>query len=198
MRPRRDLFLVLSVCLLGCPYVFASQDVKPKGETGKVETTRPVAASVDPRFRSPRATRADIPDRDELDGGRPAQDRRGDCLSRPLEIPPDRQKNGGRFAFELEFILRSTNIPTFVIPDVEEARSARSAKARTSGSMLYTGCPTGDRLLRGQDTPGAVENAPAPLGASGSSAETKGIGSRRRARRIPVALRNVSHIHRFV
>jgi MscS family membrane protein len=32
-------------------------------------------------------------------------------------IPPDR-RDGGRLAFELEFILRSTNIPTPLIPDV--------------------------------------------------------------------------------
>ena len=32
-------------------------------------------------------------------------------------MPPDR-RDGGRLAFELEFILRSTNIPTGVIPDV--------------------------------------------------------------------------------
>ena len=35
------------------------------------------------------------------------------------EMPPGR-RDGGRLAFELEFILRSTNIPTVVIPDVAD------------------------------------------------------------------------------
>ena len=58
MKPWRNLLLLLvvGVLLLGRPGISASQEVKPQGETGERVASRSAAGSVDPRFRSPRAT----------------------------------------------------------------------------------------------------------------------------------------------
>ncbi|MBV8558638.1 MAG: hypothetical protein JO116_24100, partial [Planctomycetaceae bacterium] len=59
----RDVFSPpgMMPCLLGavlwvCPLVLACQDVTPKERRSESTAARPTAPSVDPRFRSPRAT----------------------------------------------------------------------------------------------------------------------------------------------
>ena len=47
---------LVSAFLWSSPLVFAGQGPAPKSETSAITTARPAAASVDPRFRSPRAT----------------------------------------------------------------------------------------------------------------------------------------------
>jgi MscS family membrane protein len=87
-----------------------------KGGEDEVATARPAAESVDPRFRTPRATvrtfliamnRAED-DPHEIEEAVACLDLSG--------LPPDR-RDGGRPAFALEFVLRSCNIPTIVIPE---------------------------------------------------------------------------------
>src|SRR5438067_2505512 len=49
-------FCLLGALLWGYPLVLAGQEVTGKGGTPGVASARAAAASVDPRFRSPRAT----------------------------------------------------------------------------------------------------------------------------------------------
>ena len=122
----RDVFPSpgVTACLLGVllwfyPLVLAGQDVTAKGEAPGVTSPPVAAASVDPRFRSPRATARTFLIAMNLTEDDPHRiDEAIACLDL-AGLPPDR-RNGGRLAFELEFILRSTNIPTMVIPDVAD------------------------------------------------------------------------------
>ena len=109
MRPRSVRLLILGASVLGGPNVFAFQEVKPRVEAA-------AATPVDPRYRSPRATARTFLIAMNLteDDPRKIEDAVA-CLDLS-ELPPD-GRSGGRYAFELEFILRSTNIPTYVIPD---------------------------------------------------------------------------------
>jgi len=69
-------------------------------------------------------------------------------------MPPDR-RNGGRFAFELEFILRSTNIPTIVIPDQAEGTDCEIGEGKDIRLRLHR-MPDGRWLFEGktlQDLP---------------------------------------------
>src|SRR5207244_3639824 len=99
--------LVLGAFLPSCPHVFAGQEAMPNGGTDGVVTTRPVATSVDARFRTPRATA-----RTFLIAMNLAEDdpRRTEDAIAYLDLSgmPPEARNGGRFAFELEFIPRST------------------------------------------------------------------------------------------
>ena len=76
-------------------------------------------------------------------------------------IPPDR-RDGGRLAFALEFILRSTNIPTVGDP----GRRGRPGlhDRREQGHQAHA-APDGGRALalRQQDPPGLAEDAAVPL-----------------------------------
>jgi MscS family membrane protein len=119
MRPRRNSLWLLAVLLLGCPQILSGQGVTPIPSTDRAMATQPAASTVDPRFRSPRATvrtfliamNSSEDDPHAIEGAVACLDLSG--------MPPDR-RTGGRFAFELEFILRSTNIPTYVITDIAE------------------------------------------------------------------------------
>lgn len=96
----------------------AAKDKMPVAKAVGVEkeTAQASKSSVDPRFRSPRATvrtfliamnrREDDPNRIEDAVA---------CLD--LSGNPKDRRSGGEYAFELEFILRSTNLPTGVMPD---------------------------------------------------------------------------------
>ena len=64
------------------------------------------------------------------------------------ELPPDR-RNGGRFAFELEYILRSTNIPTFVITDVAEGTECEIGEGKDIRLRLHRQ-PDGRWLFEGK------------------------------------------------
>lgn len=108
---------LLGAFLLSYPFVLAAQDVTPKGGTSEISAAGGAAESVDPRFRSPRATVRTFLIAMNLTEDDPHRiDEAVACLDLS-GIPPDR-RDGGRRAFELEFILRSTNIPTGVIPNV--------------------------------------------------------------------------------
>ena len=108
---------LLGALLWGYPLVLAGQDVTPKGGTPGVTSARAAAASVDPRFRSPRATVRTFLIAMNLAEDDPHRIEEAVACLDLSGIPPDR-RDGGRLAFALEFILRSTNIPTVVIPDV--------------------------------------------------------------------------------
>jgi MscS family membrane protein len=110
---------LLGVLLWGYPLVLAGQDVTPKGGTPGVTPARAGAAPVDPRFRSPRATVRTFLIAMNLTEDDPHRIEDAVACLDLSGIPPDR-RDGGRLAFELEFILRSTNIPTGVIPDVTD------------------------------------------------------------------------------
>ena len=56
MRPPFDPRLLLGVLLLFFPASIAGQGTKSNSGSEGVTTTPPAASSVDPRFRSPRAT----------------------------------------------------------------------------------------------------------------------------------------------
>src|SRR5882757_5067052 len=117
MRPRLVLLLLLAALPLGHPQAFG-QEVKPKEGRAGAATTQPLAASVDPRFRSPRATVRTFLIAMNLTEDDPHKiEDAVACLD--LTGLSTESRNGGRFAFELEYILRSTNIPTFAIPDSE-------------------------------------------------------------------------------
>jgi MscS family membrane protein len=64
------------------------------------------------------------------------------------ELAPDR-RNGGRFAFELEYILRSTNIPTFVITDVAEGTDCEIGEGKEIRLRLHRK-PDGRWLFEGK------------------------------------------------
>src|SRR4051794_32456364 len=117
MTPRRGPLLLLGALLWGCPPVFAGQEVTPKGGMDEIASTRPAPASVDPRFHSPRATvRTFLIAMNQAEDDPNKIEQAAACLDLS-GMPPDR-RDGGRLAFELEFVLRSTSIPTPVIPDV--------------------------------------------------------------------------------
>ena len=108
---------VLLGVLLAAPRQGAAEEAGAKAGPGGAPASTAPADSVDPRYRSPRATVRSFLIAMNLAEDDPHRiDEAVACLDRS-GMPPDRS-NGGRLAFELEFILRSTNIPTGVIPDV--------------------------------------------------------------------------------
>ncbi len=151
MRTWHDRFLVLllGAFLLGCPSISASQEVKPKGEkTGAVVTARPVTASIDPRFRSPRATVRTFLIAMNLTEDDPHRIEEAIACLDLSEMPAD-QRNGGRLAFELEFILRSTNIPTYVIPDDADDADCEIGEGKDIKLRLHR-LPDGRWLFEGK------------------------------------------------
>ena len=110
----------ITACLFGAflwggPSVFARQEVHPRSGPNEITATRPAAPTVDPRYRSPRATVRTFLIAMNLAEDEPHRIEEAVACLDLSGIPPDR-RDGGRFAFQLEFILRSTNIPTSVIP----------------------------------------------------------------------------------
>ncbi len=127
--------------------VFASQDAAPASKTAKGTSAAPAAASVDPRYSSPRATVRTFliaMNRSEDD---PSKIEEAVACLDLAEIPGGIQ-SGGRLAYELEFILRSTNVPTVVIPDdaarpeceIGESKETRLTLHRLAdGRWLFAG-----------------------------------------------------------
>ncbi len=129
MRPRSVRLLILGASLLGCPDVIAFQEVRPNAGA-------PAAATVDPRYRSPRATaRTFLIAMNRTEDDPQKIEEAVACLDLS-ETPPDR-RSGGRFAFELEFILRSTNIPTYVIPDSVEGTECEVGEGEDIKLVLH-------------------------------------------------------------
>lgn len=105
--PRGVTFWLLGALLMGPAPARAGQDVTPKGGA---------AAAADARFRSPRATvRTFLIAMNRAEDDPHRIDEAVACLD--LAAIPLQRPHGGRIAFDLEYILRSTNIPTIVIPD---------------------------------------------------------------------------------
>ncbi len=108
----------LMPCLFGAFLLWASaRDAAGQEMSAKKEPpAQKAAVSVDPRFRSPRATVRTFLIAMNLTEDDPHRiDEAVACLD--LAALPPEHRIGGRLAFELEYILRSTNIPTWVIPD---------------------------------------------------------------------------------
>ena len=135
MRPRRELLHLLVTIVLGCPRVLAGQEAKPNWGASGVATTRP-AAAVDPRFRSPRATVRTFLIAMNLTEDDPHRIEDAIACLDLSGMPPDR-RDGGRFAFELEFILRSTNIPTSVITDLAEGADCEIGEGKDIKLKLH-------------------------------------------------------------
>jgi MscS family membrane protein len=117
-RPGVTSFL-LGALLWGYPLVVAGQVVTSNGGAPGGTPARAGAESVDPRFRSPRATVRTFLIAMNLTEDDPHRIEDAVACLDLSSIPPG-GRDGGRLAFELEFILRSTNIPTGVIPDVAD------------------------------------------------------------------------------
>ncbi len=106
--------VVLGVLLVGSVRALEAQEVK--GGKDEVAAARPAAESVDPRFRTPRATvRTFLIAMNRAEDDPQRIEDAVACLDLS-SLPPDR-RDGGRPAFALEFVLRSCNIPTIVIPE---------------------------------------------------------------------------------
>ena len=154
MRSRPDPLLLLGALLLGCPQVLDGQEVGPRPGADRVATARPGSPSVDPRFRSPRATVRAFLIAMNLTEDDPHRIEDAIACLDLSGLPPNR-RDGGRFAFELEFILRSTNIPTYVIPDLEEGTDCEVGEGKDIKLRLHR-LPDGRWLFDGgtlQDLP---------------------------------------------
>lgn len=118
---RSLLFHVRMILCLAVVYVTAwshllnGQDVTPKPSTATITPAKPTT-NVDPRYRSPRATVRTFLIAMNLSEDHPRKIEEAAACLDLSGLPPDR-RDGGRQAFELEFILRSTNIPTWVLPE---------------------------------------------------------------------------------
>src|SRR5271165_2235044 len=144
--------IMAMICLVGAGPcgslpVFASQEVAPANKTAKGTSAGPAVASVDPRYRSPRATvRTFLVAMNRIEDDPRIIEEAVACLD--LSAVPGDHRAGGKLAFELEFILRSTNMPTPVIPDYEvgpeceigESKETRLALHRLAdGRWLFAG-----------------------------------------------------------
>jgi MscS family membrane protein len=154
MRPPGGPLLLVVSLLSFCPQILAGQDASPKAGTGGAATTGRVAASVDPRFRSPRATVRTFLIAMNLTEDDPHKIEDAVACLDLSAMPPD-ERQSGRFAFELEFILRSTNIPTYVIPDLAEGKDCEIGESKDIRLGLHR-LPDGRWLFEGktlQDLP---------------------------------------------
>ncbi len=85
-----------------------------------VRADQDALSNVDPRFRSPRATvRTFLIAINQTEDDPRKIEEAAACLDL-LGLSPERRRDGDRYALELEYILRSTNIPTFMISDDEK------------------------------------------------------------------------------
>ena len=133
MRPRSVRLLILGSLLLGCHNVFACQEAKTKAGA---PAGQPDAAPVDPRYRSPRATVRTFLIAMNLTEDDPRRiDDAIACLD--LSGMPTDHRGGGRFAFELEFVFRSTNIPTYVITDLAEGSECEIGEGKDIKLRLH-------------------------------------------------------------
>jgi MscS family membrane protein len=118
MTLRRQPSLRVCACLWIALSAASGQETKPKDDTDGATKSRPASVSVDPRYHSPRATvRTFLIAMNRTEDDPHRIDDAIACFD--LDDLPSQHGSGGRFAFELEFILRSTNLPTYVIPDLD-------------------------------------------------------------------------------
>jgi hypothetical protein len=99
-----------------CSPALADQEPARKTEPAAVAATRPTSGTVDPRFHSPRATvRTFLTAMNYIDDDRGQLDRAVACFD-PAGLPPDPAQLG-RYAFDLEILLRTIKTPTWIMPD---------------------------------------------------------------------------------
>ncbi len=116
----------LGALLMGSPISLQAQEATP----------RPTI--VDPRFHSPRATARTFLIAMNLAEDDPKHIEQAiACLD--LSGIPAAHRDGGRKAFELEHILRSTNIPTMAIPDVVDGPECTIGEGKDIKLTLHRG-----------------------------------------------------------
>jgi MscS family membrane protein len=123
--------LLLGAFLLACPRAFAAQDTAP----ADLAAIRP-APTVDARYRTPRATVRTFLIAMNLTEDDPHKIDEAIACFDMSGIPPER-RNGGRYAFELEFILRSTNMPTMVIPNEPDGHECEIGEGKDIKLRLH-------------------------------------------------------------
>ncbi|MDG3002555.1 mechanosensitive ion channel family protein [Paludisphaera mucosa] len=134
---------LLAALLWACPAIVAAQ-----GAASKEGTPSPAVESADPRFRTPRATvRTFLIAMNQADDDPQRIEDAAACLDLS-EMPPDR-RDGGRLAFALEFILRSTNVPTIVIPEIVDGRVCSVGESKDLKLTLHR-MPDGRWLFDGE------------------------------------------------
>jgi MscS family membrane protein len=162
--PRCMSSFLLGSLLSGCLVLFVSQEAAQASGTSEITPTRTAAASVDRRYRSPRATVRTFLIAMNLTEDDPHKiEEAAACLD--LTALPPELRDGGRLAFELEFVLRSIHTPTWLITDVEagtdceigENKDIKVHMARMAdGRWLFAGKTLQDlprmRLLLWQQT----------------------------------------------
>lgn len=133
--------IMIVICLLGTEFrssvpVCASQDVSPAKKSAKGTSEGPAAAAVDPRYRSPRAAvRTFLIAMNRIEDDPSKIEEAVACLD--LSQIAGGTQPGGRLAYELEFILRSTNVPTWVIPDDEAGPDCEIGESKETRLTLH-------------------------------------------------------------
>ena len=122
------LIIVLPVSASEAPDQRSSLDAN-----GEKEAAKPV----DRRFHSPRATvRSFLIAMNQTEDDPHKIDEAVACLDLS-GVPSDRKGDGGRFAYVLEIVLRSTNIPTIVIPDNENGQDCEVGEGKDITLKLH-------------------------------------------------------------
>src|SRR5271157_678449 len=133
--------IMVVLCLVGAGFsgslpVIASQEDSPANKTAKGTSAGPAVASVDPRYRSPRATvRTFLIAINRIEDDPSKIEDAEACLD--FSEIPGGLRAGGRLAYELEFILRSTNVPTPVIPDDEVGPDCEIGEGKETKLTLH-------------------------------------------------------------
>ncbi len=129
------IFLAV-VGIRGSAPVLARQEASPAYKTASSTSAGPSGASVDPRYRSPRATaRTFLIAMNRIEDDPSKIEEAVACLD--LSEIPGGSRAGGRLAYELEFILRSTNVPTVVIPDDEIGPDCEIGESKETRLTLH-------------------------------------------------------------
>ena len=156
--------VLAGVILLATSQSCAAQEAERKSKSDDSPASKSTAppSSVDPRYSSPRATaRTFLIAMNLAEDDPPRIDEATACLD--LSGLPAQHR--GRYAFELEFILRSINMPTTVIPDDVDRSECTITESK---EIKLTSPADGRRALavRLPDSQGPAANAAGALAAS--------------------------------
>ena len=144
MIPKHNMRLIRYLLIVLCSFILQGRKARAVEKTGEAAAK----SLVDPRYRSPRATARTFLIAMNLTEDDPHRiDDAIACLDLS-GIPADR-RDGGRFAFSLEFILRSTNIPTGVISDIIEGTECEIGEGKDIKLKLHR-MPDGRWLFEGK------------------------------------------------